>query len=490
MKTKYSNFFINVMWLCTALFLSSVNTTFAVEVSLENQATQKPELNPEPEVTKYKNAVEQLLQQRLSGLSSNIDGAATLIDSFIDDFEISSLLGGIDGDDETPIVFDYNFKTFGSDDKNVKLQVKLNTNAKISQDLAMELGADNVALLQSNINDTDDIEISFSYDLNSKYFGASFSQNQTLFGEVAMSYKKNPRLEDVNFLILEKGQSINSIDYVPDVLDARSENLFETDCSVLASDLSRKYSDADRGQEATDKAETIRSLCYDYQAILRSKEAIAKSLTSTYQPYEFANLVANQPRLQLSSLYKSRSDLIGPDELSIKVSYSFGATNINSLRRQVNSGNDFFEVYRDHVLCVAKARDTKRAQRASCVGDGKFSLSLEYIDIDDQQYSSNQIEFLRVGGERIEGAIGYSRTLAWDESEPELSLNMSLKFEEYLGDTMGNDRVIATATLNRKINERLSIPISIQYANKSEFLSEADEQVSGNIGLKYDFNFN
>jgi len=431
--------------------------------------------------------VQALLEGRLAGLSSNIEGAATLVDSFFNDVEISSLLGGLDGNDETPIVFDYNFRIPGSGfGKNTKLQIKLNTNAKVSQDLSTELGVDAAALLQNQISDMDDVEISFSYDVNSENIGSDLRINQELFDDVASPILYDSAIQSINQEIQKNDIALLQLPQIDQILRLENTPLTEYDCGLLAASLARAYIQVGRGSvDSKRDSENARSLCELNKILVRDKASLGVYLTSQYHPYVFANLLANQPKLQFSGAYRNRSDLVGPDEFSVKVSYSFGSININSLRRK-----GFEEAYLKHVSCILSAKDKRGSGARRCISDGKFSLSLEYFDIEDQRYRSGQTDFLRVGGERIEGAVGYSRTLSWDKSEPLLNLNLSLKFEEYLGDTAGNDRVLATATLTRKINDRLSIPVSIQYANKGEFLEDVDDQLSGNVGLKYDFNFN
>jgi len=58
-----------------------------------------------------------------------------------------------------------------------------------------------------------------------------------------------------------------------------------------------------------------------------------------------------------------------------------------------------------------------------------------------------------------------------------------------MGNSEGVDRIVGSATLTYRVDEKLSIPFTIEYANRSEFLSDDTNTISANLGFKYDFDF-
>lgn len=424
---------------------------------------------------------ELLLENRISNLSSNLDGAATLIDSFLTDVEITSLLGGIDGDDKTPISFDYNFRAFGSEKKNSKFQVILNTNAKVSDDLAAMLGTELTPQVQQTVNDLDDVQIGYSFDLNLDYFGEWEQIQSDLFTDISK------QLIDAEG-VLSGGRDIvrlrARIARLPGIADFLQNNggleSVTADCAAFQSRLEA----ANQTREMTEAGR----LCNEYKKANKDRVIAAKRATATRQPYVLAELLANQPKLQFSATYLKRDGAIGANELSIKTSYSFGGMSLRRLLKQSGRKN-FLQAYNDHTDCLTASLLEDGPSRKECGVGGSFSIALEYSDIDDQNFGFADINFIKEGGSKLIGSVAYDRTLVWDGAEPVFDLAASLEFEEFLSDTKGNDRVLATVTLTRKVNDRLSIPFSIQYANKSEFLEDVDSQVTANLGLKYDFNF-
>ncbi len=474
---------VSVLYVCISILpvaaqqapdQSTVVNTLTVDANIQNQiAVEEKVLNS--------SIKELLFENRISNLSSNIDGAATLIDSFLTDVEITSLLGGIDGDDKTPISFDYNFHAFGSEKKNSKFHVVLNTNAKVSDDVAAELGTELTSQVLQALDDLDDIEVGYSLNLNLDNFGNWKKTQSDLFTAISKQLVED---EDV----LGSGRDIlrltARIDRLPGIADYLLNNggleSVINDCAVFQSRLEianqiREIKEAGR-------------LCHEYKKAYGRRVQAAKRATSTRQPYVLAELLANQPKLQFSVTYLKRDDAIGANEFSVKTSYSFGGMSLSRLLK--NKGQrTFLQAYNDHTECLTASLLENGPSRKDCGVGGAFSIALEYSDIDDQEFGFSGVSFVKKGGSKLIGSVAYDRTLVWDGAEPVFDIAASLEFEEFLSNTKGNDRVLATLTLTRKVNDRLSIPFSIQYANKSEFLEDVDSKVSANLGIKYDFNF-
>lgn len=475
-------------YLCLGLFVftSLLISSVSAQPSVDEAASKKIE-NAQSSIKK--SVRKELLENRLSNISSNIDGAATLIDSFLTDIEIASLFDGIDGDDKTPISFSHNFSAFGAAEKNSKLQFILNTNAQVSKDISTALGADLTTKLQEGVDDFDDIEIAYSLDVNRGKIGKWGKAWDDLFTQISRDFVTNEDIVVGRKQILD---SLRDIDELPNV-DAYyrsngSLDIENPDCEKFLNGMREVNPGRDMSQAGT--------MCEALVAASVARQKAAIKLTKIKQPYALAEMVKNQPRLQVSAKYFKRADAIGADELSIKASYSFGrGMNLNRLVRMAKddgdaqNNNGLLDAYYRYAQCAYSELPEDDGSPRNCGQGGSFSVALEYSDIDDQIFNFSGVDFSKKGGSKVTGSIGYDRTLAWIGREPVFDLAAKLEFEEFSSDTKGNDRVLATVTLTRKINDRLSIPFSIQYANKSEFLEDPDSQVTANLGIKYDINF-
>ena len=422
------------------------------------------------------------LKSWLTSGSANVEGFASLLDSFISDVEISSLFGGLDGDKNTPITFDYNFNLFGDSlDNDAQFQLTLNTNSKISEDLAGALGLDLTSQLEKKLNDLDNIKLSFSYSFINEKYGVGIGQHQSLFREAMSSAIQREDFSKLKLDLMATQNQLYEMDGMDQLLVSQAVTANKIDCEFVRIYLLKRYLDNKSAASAQEESNQANALCKKRQSLTERLNGTSIKLTSEYRPYLFASLIANQPQFQISGSIVSKDDLVGPDEFSIKLSYSFGADNLNKVRRLAEANSiSFSESY------LAFVNDPKYF---NVKDDGKFSLSLEYINIDDHKFSLQDVDFLKLGGERFEGSLGYSKTLIWEDHKPNLKMDLSASFEEFLGDNEGKDRFVATATFTKKINSKLSIPISIQYANRSEFLSNDNDEFTGNIGFKYDFDF-
>ena len=106
------------------------------------------------------------------------------------------------------------------------------------------------------------------------------------------------------------------------------------------------------------------------------------------------------------------------------------------------------------------------------------SVDLSAIELDPLTFDrvKHQIYSLAVGG-NLRQPVG--------DGEPP-RLDFEFRYEDLSDDPTKQDRGIATLTLSKKIG-KLTLPVSLVYANHSEFIGEPDHQLGAHVGLNLDF---
>lgn len=395
----------------------------------------------------------------LSETSNGSQNVGSSLLSFISDLKLSGLvLNEEDGGE--PLTLTHNLKLFGDannskQDHNSMIQLRVFRDAMVSSDLSELLGEEITTSLQSQLDEFDDIELEFSYSWTNKSAGRLFQNYSNNFSDL-ISSRLSAITDDRDSARANLYDELEKANY------DNCEKPFSSSTAASESALNEAYA----------KAQSTQSLVTNAY----------REFTSTYQPTKYAALVSNQPQLIFSGSYRNRNDLVGADELGIKVSYEFGLYNINGLRKfqekRKSNGVSPYEAYAQYI-----------ARNNPILRDDRFAFSLEYSDVDDFDFDDGNSQLFNAGGEKVAVSASYGRTLSVKNEKAILRFDAGLEAIEFLGDTEGVDRLVSSATFTYRIDDRLSIPFTIEYANRSEFLSDESSTFGANIGFKYDFNF-
>lgn len=445
---------------------------------------QEPQFNAEEAILdrehfkavldKVKAEEKQKLIEYLTGLSG-VQNVTSTIENFLPDFQLASLLNEGDafaGKDQIQVDFSFLLNGTVGDDNNAKLRAVINRNAELSKDLTATFGAEVLAPFADDIGTFDDVQYSFSYNITNKKYGRSTQPHRERFRALVEQVRHAQSVQAVQKstrdLILKLGT------------DQRWDK-YNLSGSLTDDQILNQFSGSEE-----DRAAFIRLRKQIFEANKISQVALSTAVTSA-KLNRFYELVANQPQLQLALDYRSRDPLVGADEFSFKVNYEVGFTNINSLRKEIAkncaesaSQSCQFRIYQSYM--------TQEERLAGLKSGSRLSFGLKYSDVSDHRYELANTPFLKKGGSKLEGSVAYGRTLVRNlDLEPVMRVDAGIKFEEYLNDTEGNDRFVANVTFTRKLKNGMSIPFGIEYANKTEFLSDDSKQFGGHIGFKYDF---
>jgi len=398
--------------------------------------------------------------------NSSVGGA--LLD-FLSDVELAGLVVN-DGDAENgePLTLTHNLKLFGDIEQNrhnhdSMIQLRIFRSSQVSSDLAELLSEEATSSLQSQLDEFDDYEVSYSYSWKNSSTGRTINRYQPILDQLITSRVK--QLTDERNKTREK-----LVDKLISANEKCTNEFFEPSAATTK-ELENAY-------KAASKAQSILSNAYI-------------DFTSSYQPAKYGALLSNQPQLIFSASYRDRNELVGADEFGIKVSYEFGLFNLNGLKKHhqkailhnkdADKKSEPVSFYQSYAKYINKFNPILR--------DDRFSFSLDYSDVDDFSFENSNVNFFKEGGEKIEATLSYGRTLSIRNDKAFLRLDAGVQAIEFLGDTEGVDRLVASATLTYRIDDRVSIPITLEYANRSEFLSDESNSFGANIGFKYDFNF-
>ena len=230
---------------------------------------------------------------------------------------------------------------------------------------------------------------------------------------------------------------------------------------------------------ANDKAATLQAI----------RDLVAKERSSTAADAYLKvlpTLIDNQPQISATGNYHTFNRLGGPDQLSASLEFHKGRENVNTLRgRCPEAKGDAL------VSCV-------RTQLKNLAADGvpsdKYVFTVTYKKTDDfkvaaadlpstvtgfkpvAQKESNQLSIKGQGGFLLGAKVG----------SKEMRADGSLEVLRAKKDGVRSpNRAVATITLAVPLGENMTVPLSITYANKPEFLGDPKERLGAHLGISY-----
>jgi hypothetical protein len=218
----------------------------------------------------------------------------------------------------------------------------------------------------------------------------------------------------------------------------------------------------------------------------------AKTLLDLGTDQNFAKMVEminNQDQFYVTGTGHRRDELIGPNEFNIKLFYERGLGNIRSLRKAIPD-------------CFGPEAEAKWAgPSGDCLDKysqavknwnpeegNRLSFSLEYANRESHHIGRPDIglNLDKAGNWSLIGKAAYGRYLSINQDgQQSTRLDVSASWENVSDDPERQDRGVASVTFTQRINDDLSIPIALVYANHSKFKGEVDKDLSAHFGLSY-----
>ena len=393
-----------------------------------------------------------------TGISSLVSPSASSVKDFLSLISASVESASLTSSGQA-VTLDYNppIKILGADHA-LKLQATFNQ-PELNQQLTTHFASDPGALkpFEDDLTDTDDLALSGTVQPTSERFGRSIVPHRATFRAMM-----NAVLPDRSSWQQALGQAI-----VASGLSAETQ----TFASLPAEQ-----------QQAAMQA--VESAAKQQQAVLRTAGAFAS---------KFARLLNNQPQLYGSALYDSRKNVVGPNEWTAKVTYELSSTNLNAFRRKY--GTTCTETALAARTTAAQcARLLQNFAGSDAVDDDRLSFSLEYHRTNRRWIKGDPnlqgFEFGYARAHNFEYEVKYGRTLQGDSmGSSNGRVDLSFRYEDVEDPTnTANDvksRGVGAITYTQKINDSLSIPISLVYANHTANLGDVDRKLNAHFGLVY-----
>ena len=252
--------------------------------------------------------------------------------------------------------------------------------------------------------------------------------------------------------------------------------------------------------EIKGQIENLAAIELEAQAILAEREKLSD---------KFAALVGNQPVLQVRSSYRDADPAVGPREFAVTVEYSAGMLNFNRLleeyrglieQRPDTSGDLDDDTLRDFK---GKAFDNI-AERAANGDLWRTSYAITYKKISDYdetfEYDLDDVNktfnLIVPGIEQWQLRLNYSQLAGPDlfasDVRPRIEFSVEGTWNQEDGDIeesmRRNDRILGRITYTVPGSDNLTIPVSIIFANRPEFLMDDEDlknELSMHVGLSY-----
>ena len=198
--------------------------------------------------------------------------------------------------------------------------------------------------------------------------------------------------------------------------------------------------------------------------------------------YEFADLVNNQPQLQVELNVDVRRNLVGPNAWGVKLRYEGGMQNVNDLRGFCDQRG-----LADTTAACLHAYLNSPGRRASIRRGDRFALTAEFGRRSDYVLAS-PVGLTQEGTWHLTGTAALGRYLAVNAQGDEIGrIDLASSYVYYHDDPERQNRFVFSATYTQRVTDAVSVAAGVSYASRPEFLEEVDKKVSANFGLRYKF---
>lgn len=417
-----------------------------------------------------------------SGVDVGDEGSTNSLINTLSRFGFTGVFNDSDGvtGDDGRMAFDFSFLLPGGvRDRNGKLQALVAMDAGLFEPLKMLLPEaereQRISDLEEQIGDVDDYAVSFTYNILSQSWGRSIEAHRVSYANI-----------------------FSGIEEKQDTVGLRLFNRFLF--ALPERDTEDPITQEDTFDSLAPDADEAKRLLLLFEAAAAAEATLEQEFVTEAQLLfeNFKYLVNNQPQFLLSAEYRVREELVGPDETSLKISWEQPlGPNVNRFLSYDPEGSagpckdnpaDCLEAFKAYM-------GSKRKGKVDNTDRAVFSLS--YTDIGDYSIfrpndglAVDGEPFRVEGGERLKVLAGWGRSFDRGPAEEALApsrLDIALSYEDLFDDPERRDRFLASLTYTVKLNDGMSLPVGLVYANKPEFLAMegVDEEVTARLGLKF-----
>jgi hypothetical protein len=424
--------------------------------------------------TEVARATDRRLQAKTVGVPVPVPGAATAISDFL------PLLAGAFGvkstsDPDGAMVFEGNLPIpIGVNPQRARIRAVLNR-PRLYQPLAELLPADTREAtrtsLEQDLGDFDDVALSVALNVESKSFGRSFGNYTDLYGAFFQDIWTEAEAQ------LGEASEAQAIVALQRAAKRAGEALVPGDgCNAAAgTDLPlRCIAPAERKLIVESLAETA--------AAGRAMDSAMGERMRRGGFLFFADMINNQPQLNIQGEARIRQDLVGPDEYSVTGRFEMGFVNVNRFRGTCRAAQRAV-----NLACLDDYLQQPGTKGSLARGD-RVWLSAKWTSRQEvaETLAAQGVTLRLAGSSVFEVAGGLGRYVAVDEQGVETGrVDLSAEYVATTDDAVRNDRFLASLSYTHRVNDNASLLVGLAYANRPEFLTDVDRKVSANFGLRY-----
>ncbi|MEA2165227.1 MAG: hypothetical protein QOK37_3354 [Thermoanaerobaculia bacterium] len=361
----------------------------------------------------------------------------------------------------TSVTLDWNFPfPFVEDNDKVKVQSVFN-DPSLAADIQTPLGS-NATNAKSTLTNFDDISTLISYDPVNQRLGRSIAPHIKLFEAL------NPTAASL-FAVFAQTLFTNKA-ALPQNFDQNTPFSAITDATLQ---------------------QTIITQLETAAAAQKNAVAVSASLTKA-----LTQLLNNQPQAYVGGIYHYRNELVGPDEFSVKGTFEVSP---KSLNRFLKNNAD---VCSKAVTGIADANATTCANRmvsfaavddpsAQPSASDRLAFAIEYtqtksesVDLTKFSVVPPNTPVLRPGTHSITYSLTYGHPITSAKIK-DARVDVAVNYDNVSNDPTMKDRFVASLTFSQKISDTMTLPISITYANHTQYLPQTDRRMGVHFGISY-----
>ena len=211
-----------------------------------------------------------------------------------------------------------------------------------------------------------------------------------------------------------------------------------------------------------------------------------------------ATLIDNQPQISLTGSYRDLGPLSGPDETAATIEIQKGRNNLNTLygdcdgslncvSKKLKSFNGDDALATDKFVFTASYKKQDKFSLAS-LGLPADVATFPGVRLDSNTEIKVRLQWgrqLRANLNGLSNLLGPAVTTAatsptkarWD-----LAVN---GIRNSKGQLLTENRWVASWSLTVPLNAQMSLPLTVMYANKPEFLDQPRKQYGAHLGITY-----
>ena len=206
-----------------------------------------------------------------------------------------------------------------------------------------------------------------------------------------------------------------------------------------------------------------------------------------------AALIDNQPQLAFTGSWHQRGTLGGPDEMAATAEFQWGFNNLHAVgKRARNTAAKGRAANFDQALQTELENTLKQDPKKQASDKLVFTASYKRVKRFDRTSLTDfgVTEFTPLTVPRtseVQAKAQWGRRLGVemkDQQQPRIDISGEFN-RASKGGVRNTNRFVGTITLTVPATATSSIPISLKYANKPEFLTEERKQLSVHFGISY-----